>query len=132
MFEKLPTPFGLVRAGVAPDHPGTKEVTRMFEWSLDRPNFEFHLNVEIGKHVTHDELLENYHAASDFVAWYNGHPDYVQRTFDLSGKCAVIVGNGNVALDVAGILTMNVEELERTDIADQPWLYCVSATSRRW
>ncbi|TQC48503.1 4Fe-4S dicluster domain-containing protein [Rhodococcus sp. WS4] len=143
MFEKLPTPWGLVRAGVAPDHPGTKEVTRMFEWSLDRPNFEFHLNVEVGKHVTHDELLENHHAviyavgassdrrlgipgedlpgvhaATEFVAWYNGHPDHAQRTFDLSAKRAVIVGNGNVALDVARILTMNVEELERTDIAD--------------
>ena len=143
MFEKLPTPWGLVRAGVAPDHPGTKEVTRMFEWSLDRPNFEFHLNVEVGKHITHDELLRNHHAvvyavgassdrrlnipgedlpgvhaAAEFVAWYNGHPDYADRTFDLSGKRAVIVGNGNVALDVARILTMNVAELERTDIAD--------------
>ncbi|MEV0948115.1 FAD-dependent oxidoreductase [Rhodococcus sp. NPDC049939] len=143
MFEKLPTPFGLVRAGVAPDHPETREVARMFEWRLDRPNFEFHLNVEVGKHITHDELLENYHAviyavgasgdrrlgipgedlpgvhsATDFVAWYNGHPDYVRHSFDLSGNRAVIVGNGNVALDVARILTMKIEDLERTDIAD--------------
>ncbi|MFZ2175624.1 MAG: FAD-dependent oxidoreductase [Rhodococcus sp. (in: high G+C Gram-positive bacteria)] len=143
MFEKLPTPWGLVRAGVAPDHPGTKEVTRMFEWNLDRPNFEFHLNVEIGEHLTHQELLAHHHAviyavgassdrrlgiagedlpgvhaATDFVAWYNGHPDYADRAFDLSGRRAVIVGNGNVALDVARILTMNVDELARTDIAE--------------
>ncbi|NLU81609.1 FAD-dependent oxidoreductase [Rhodococcus sp. HNM0569] len=143
MFERLPTPWGLVRAGVAPDHPGTKEVTRMFEWSLDRANFALHLGVEVGTHITHDELLANHHAviyavgassdrrlnvpgedlpgshaATEFVSWYNGHPDYASRTFDLSGKRAVIVGNGNVALDVARILTMNVDELAATDIAD--------------
>ncbi|QCQ92255.1 FAD-dependent oxidoreductase [Rhodococcus sp. SGAir0479] len=143
MFEKLPTPWGLVRAGVAPDHPGTKVVTEMFEWSLGRDAFQFHLNVEVGNHVTHADLLEHHHAvvyavgassdralgvpgeelpgshaATEFVAWYNGHPDYADRTFDLSGERAVIVGNGNVALDVARILTLDPDELARTDIAD--------------
>ncbi|WP_305092441.1 FAD-dependent oxidoreductase [Prescottella sp. R16] len=143
MFEKLPTPWGLVRAGVAPDHPGTKTVTEMFDWSLGRDAFRFHLNVEIGKHLGHADLLAHHHAviyavgasadrslgipgedlpgshaATEFVAWYNGHPDYADRTFDLSGERAVIVGNGNVALDVARILTMDPDELAKTDIAD--------------
>ncbi|WP_221282616.1 FAD-dependent oxidoreductase [Prescottella equi] len=143
MFEKLPTPWGLVRAGVAPDHPGTKTVTEMFEWSLGRDAFQFHLNVEVGKHVSHADLLAHHHAviyavgassdralgvpgedlpgshaATEFVAWYNGHPDYADRTFDLSGERAVIVGNGNVALDVARILTMDPDDLAKTDIAD--------------
>ncbi|PTR31340.1 ferredoxin--NADP+ reductase [Rhodococcus sp. OK519] len=143
MFEKLPTPWGLVRAGVAPDHPGTKAVTEMFDWSLDRDAFQFHLNVEVGRHVSHADLLAHHHAviyavgassdralgvpgedlpgshaATEFVAWYNGHPDYADRAFDLSGERAVIVGNGNVALDVARILTMNPDDLAKTDIAD--------------
>ncbi|WP_040773189.1 4Fe-4S binding protein, partial [Rhodococcus rhodnii] len=143
MYERLASPWGLVRAGVAPDHPGTKEVTRMFEWALDRDNFTLHLGVEVGKDITHDELLDTHHAvlyavgasadrnlgipgeslpgshaATEFVAWYNGHPDHADRTFDLSGERAVLVGNGNVALDVARILTMDVDELARTDIAD--------------
>lgn len=143
MFDRLPTPFGLVRAGVAPDHPGTKSVTDSFEWSFRRDAFALHLDTEIGRDLTHDELLDHHHAvvyavgasadrrlgiagedlpgshaATEFVAWYNGHPDFADRTFDLSGERAVIVGNGNVALDVARILTMDVEELARTDIAD--------------
>ena len=143
MFDRLPTPFGLVRAGVAPDHPGTKAVTESFEWSFRREEFALHLATEIGRDITHAELLEHHHAviyatgassdrrlgiagedlpgshaATEFVAWYNGHPDYADRTFDLSGERAVIVGNGNVALDVARILTMDVDELARTDIAD--------------
>ena len=143
MFDRLPTPFGLVRAGVAPDHPGTKAVTESFEWSFRREEFALHLATEVGRDITHAELLEHHHAviyatgassdrrlgiagedlpgshaATEFVAWYNGHPDYADRTFDLSGERAVIVGNGNVALDVARILTMDVDELARTDIAD--------------
>lgn len=143
MFDRLPTPFGLVRAGVAPDHPGTKAVTESFEWSFRREEFALHLATEVGRDITHAELLEHHHAviyatgassdrrlgvagedlpgshaATEFVAWYNGHPDYPDRTFDLSGERAVIVGNGNVALDVARILTMDVDELARTDIAD--------------
>lgn len=143
MFDRLPTPWGLVRSGVAPDHPGTKAVTESFEWSFRRDAFALHLDVEVGRDIDHDELLAHHHAvvyatgasadrslgipgedlpgshaATEFVAWYNGHPDYADRVFDLSGERAVLVGNGNVALDVARILTMDVDELARTDIAD--------------
>ncbi|NMN99358.1 FAD-dependent oxidoreductase [Antrihabitans stalactiti] len=143
MFDKLPTPFGLVRAGVAPDHPGTKGVTAMFESAFKREAFQYYLNVEVGKHISHDELLAHHHAviyavgassdrrleipgedlpgshaATEFVAWYNGHPSYADRTFDLSGERAVIIGNGNVALDVARVLTLGPDALKKTDIAD--------------
>jgi ferredoxin--NADP+ reductase len=143
VFEKLPTPWGLIRAGVAPDHPGTKVITDAFEWTAAKDGFQFHLNVEVGKHLSHDELMANHHAviyavgassdrrldipgedlpgshaATEFVAWYNGHPDYADREFDLSGERAVIVGNGNVAIDVARVLTMDIAELATTDIAD--------------
>jgi ferredoxin--NADP+ reductase len=143
MVDRLPTPWGLVRAGVAPDHQRTKGVTRTFEWTAGSPNFGFHLNVEVGRHVSHQELLAHHHAviyavgapddrhlgipgedlpgshaATAFVAWYNGHPDFRDAFFDLSGERAVIVGNGNVALDVARILSLGPDELRRTDIAD--------------
>ncbi|CAM3713234.1 FAD-dependent oxidoreductase [Smaragdicoccus niigatensis] len=141
MLDRLPTPLGLIRAGVAPDHPSTKGVADVFESVLN--HVELHLNVEVGQHVSHEELLGHCHAviyavgastdrhlgipgedlpgshsATEFVAWYNGHPDYVDRTFDFSGERAVIIGNGNVALDVARILTLDPDELARTDIAD--------------
>ncbi|MGK2240947.1 MAG: ferredoxin--NADP+ reductase [Rhodococcus sp. (in: high G+C Gram-positive bacteria)] len=143
MFEKLPTPWGLVRAGVAPDHPDTKDVIRSFERTVTRPGFHFHLNVEIGIDITHEELLSHHdaviyavgahgdrrlnipgenlpgsHSATDFVAWYNGHPRAADFTFDLSSERAVVIGNGNVALDVARILLTDVENLSRTDAAD--------------
>ncbi len=143
MFDRLPTPWGLVRAGVAPDHFGTKEVTDVFRKASTKPAFRFHLNVEVGQHLTHEELLEYHHAviyavgalrdrklgvpgedipgsyaATEFVAWYNGHPDYADRAFDLSAERAVVVGNGNVALDVARILVSDPDELARTDIAE--------------
>ncbi|WP_280468711.1 FAD-dependent oxidoreductase [Nocardia cyriacigeorgica] len=143
MFDRLPTPWGLVRAGVAPDHPGTKGVSNMFQSAFRRDTLQFYLNVEVGEHITHEELLEHHHAvvyavgaasdrhmnvpgedlpgshsATEFVAWYNGHPDYADREFDLSGERAVIVGNGNVALDVARVLTVDPDELAKTDIAD--------------
>lgn len=143
MFDRLPTPWGLVRAGVAPDHPGTKTVAAMFESAFRRDTLQYYLNVEVGTHVSHEELLAHHHAvlyavgassdrkmgvpgeelpgshsATEFVAWYNGHPDYAEHTFDLSGERAVIVGNGNVALDVARVLTVDPDELARTDIAD--------------
>ncbi|KXF53836.1 ferredoxin [Rhodococcus sp. SC4] len=142
-FERLPTPWGLVRFGVAPDHQQTKSVTDAFARIGARRGTYFHLNVEIGKHLTHEELLTHFHAviyavgahhdrrlgisgedlpgshpASDFVSWYNGHPDGAQRSFDLSCERAVVVGNGNVALDVARILTSGLGHLARTDIAD--------------
>ena len=143
MFDRLPTPWGLVRAGVAPDHPGTKSVSSMFESAFRRDTLQYRLNVEVGKHISHDELLAHHHAviyavgastdrrldvpgedlpgshsATEFVAWYNGHPDYAERSFDLSGERVVIVGNGNVALDVARVLTVSPDELAKTDIAD--------------
>ena len=143
VFDRLPTPWGLVRAGVAPDHPKIKSVTRVFEKTARQPGFRFHGNVEIGQDVTHEQLAEAYHAviyavgsagdrrlgldgedlpgshaATEFVAWYNGHPDYAELEFDLSSPRAVVVGNGNVALDVARMLALSAEELERTDIAD--------------
>ncbi|ONM47117.1 FAD-dependent oxidoreductase [Nocardia donostiensis] len=143
LFDRVPTPWGLVRTGVAPDHPGTKTVSNMFESAFRRDTMQYYLNVEVGTHITHAELLAHHHAviyavgaasdrrmgvpgedlpgshsATEFVAWYNGHPDYADRQFDLSGERAVIVGNGNVALDVARVLTVDPDELATTDIAD--------------
>jgi len=143
VFEKLPTPYGLVRAGVAPDHQSTKRITRLFDRMTRQTGFTFFLNVEVGKHLTHAELLEHHHAvlyavgapndrrldidgmdlantatATEVVAWFNGHPDFVGLPVDLSHERVVIVGNGNVALDVARILTADPDTLARTDIAD--------------
>jgi ferredoxin--NADP+ reductase len=142
MFERLPTPWGLVRYGVAPDHQITKAVAAQFTKMAARSGLNMHLNVDIGTHLSHDELLAHHHAvvyasgaahdrplsipgedlpgshsATDFVGWYNGHPDHATRTYGLRGDRAVIVGNGNVALDVARILTMPTDALARTDIA---------------
>jgi ferredoxin--NADP+ reductase len=143
VFDKLPTPFGLVRAGVAPDHQNTKGVTRVFEQISARSNFNFYLNVEVGQHISHAELLEHHHAvlytvgapndrrldiagmelpgtgtATETVAWINGHPDFAGLTVDLRHECVVVIGNGNVALDVARILTADPDDLARTDISD--------------
>ena len=144
LFERLPVPWGLVRYGVAPDHPEKKLVAdRLFSYLIGRHNVRFFGNVEIGKDIRHAELSEWYDAviyavgansdiqmgisgeelpgswaAREFVAWYNGHPDFADLDFDLSSKRAVIIGNGNVALDVARILTTPIEALEKTDIAD--------------
>ena len=143
VFEKLPTPYGLVRAGVAPDHQSTKRVTTLFDRIARRRGFTFFLNVEIGRHLTHADLLAHHHAvlyavgapndrrldiegmglpgtgtATDLVAWYNGHPDFASLPVDLSHDRVVIVGNGNVALDVSRILTMDPDDLAGTDIAE--------------
>jgi len=143
MIERLPTPWGLVRLGVAPDHPKLKEVSRAYEKIAQRPGFRFLGNVEVGKVVEHDELMRLYDAvvyavgaqtdrrlgipgedlpgswaATELVAWYNGHPDYQHLSFGLSGERAVVVGNGNVALDVARMLALTREELEPTDATD--------------
>jgi len=143
VFDRLPTPWGLVRAGVAPDHPNIKAVTRMYEKTASHPEFRFFGNVEIGSDITVEELCERYHAviyafgaaadrrlgiagedlpgswaATEFVAWYNGHPDYRDLEFDLSGERAIVVGNGNVAADVARMLALTHEELRVTDVAD--------------
>jgi ferredoxin--NADP+ reductase len=143
VFDRLPTPWGLVRFGVAPDHPKIKSVTRVFEKTASRPGFCFHGNVEVGTDVSHEQLAAAYdavlyavgtpgdrrlgidgedlvgsHSATDFVAWYNGHPDYAEMEFDLGPRRAVVVGAGNVALDVARMLALSDEELAVTDIAD--------------
>jgi ferredoxin--NADP+ reductase len=144
LLERLPTPWGLVRAGVAPDHPEKKLIAdRLFQFFLKRSNVRFFGNVEVGSDISHDELTACYDAviyavgASDdkpmaipgeqlpgswsarqFVAWYNGHPDARHLQFDFSSPRVVIVGTGNVALDVARMLTLPVEQLARTDIAD--------------
>ena len=142
LFEKLPVPFGLVRYGVAPDHPQLKSVTRVFERIASTPGFRFMGNINVGRDIAIDELSECYHAiifatgaehekslgipgedlpgshsARAFVAWYNGHPDYRDHIFDFNHECAVIVGQGNVALDIARILAKSPDELRTTDIA---------------
>ena len=143
LVERLPTPWGLVRLGVAPDHPNIKAVSRAFEKIAARPGFRFLGSVDVGTHVTHEELAALYDAvvyavgaqtdrrlgipgedlpgswaATELVAWYNGHPDYQQLAFDLSGERAVVVGNGNVALDVARMLALTEAELASTDTTD--------------
>jgi len=143
MFDRLPTPFGLVRAGVAPDHPKIKNVIRRYEKTAANEGFRFFGNVEVGRELSPSELAERYHAviyaygnstdrklgipgedlpgshaATEFVAWYNAHPDFADLEFDLSCERAVVIGNGNVAADVARMLALTREELEETDTAD--------------
>jgi len=143
MLERLPTPWGLVRLGVAPDHPQLKTVSRAFEKIAARDGFRFLGNVEVGRDVTHEELAAMYDAviyavgsqtdrrlgipgedlpgswaATELVAWYNGHPDFQDLEFDLSHERAVVIGNGNVALDVARMLALTREELAPTDTTD--------------
>ena len=143
MYDRLPTPFGLVRAGVAPDHQKDKSVTRAYDKSADSPNFRFFGNVEYGTHLSLEDLSKHYHqvmfttgspfdnnlgipgedlggshSATEFVAWYNGHPDFADHSFDLSQESVAIVGIGNVAMDVARILCKTYDELAITDIAD--------------
>ncbi|MGA8890460.1 MAG: FAD-dependent oxidoreductase [Anaeromyxobacteraceae bacterium] len=142
LFDRLPTPYGLVRGGVAPDHQKIKAVTRVFAATAARPTFRFLGNVQLGRDVTVEELRSHYHQivyatgnegdrrlgipgegidrctpAAVFVGWYNGHPDYRNARIDLSVERVAVVGNGNVALDVARILLRTRNELARTDIA---------------
>jgi ferredoxin--NADP+ reductase len=143
MLEMLPTPWGLVRSGVAPDHPKIKSISKQFEKTAADHRFRFFGNVVVGEHVESVELAEHYDAvvyavgaqsdrvlnlpgeelpgsiaAVDFVGWYNAHPNFEQMAPDLSGARAVVIGNGNVALDVARILITDPEVLAGTDIAD--------------
>ena len=143
VFEKLPTPYGLVRAGVAPDHQNTKRVTRLFDRISRHRHFRFYLNVEIGRHLSHADLLAHHHAAlyavgapddrrlnidgmglpgtgtaTELVAWLNGHPEFAELPVDLGHERVVVIGNGNVALDVARVLTADPDDLARTDISD--------------
>jgi ferredoxin/flavodoxin---NADP+ reductase len=140
MIERLPTPWGLVRLGVAPDHPKLKTVSRAFERIAAKPGYRFIGNVEVGRDLTHTDLTRLYDAviyavgaqtdrrlgipgedlpgswsATEFVAWYNGHPDFQDLSFDLDVERALVIGNGNVALDVARMLALTREELEPTD-----------------
>jgi ferredoxin--NADP+ reductase len=155
MVERLPTPWGLVRLGVAPDHPQLKSVSKAFEKIAVRPGFRFLGNVEVGRDVTHEELARLYDAvvyavgsqtdrrlgipgedlpgswaATELVAWYNGHPDYQELEFDLSHERAVVIGNGNVALDVARMLALTQEELAPTDTTDAAVAAIVSSGIR--
>jgi ferredoxin--NADP+ reductase len=143
LLDALPTPFGLVRSGVAPDHPNIKAVTRVYEKTAAKPGFRFFGGIVLGEHVSRAELLERYHAvvyavgtdddnrlgipgedrpgsysARRLVAWYNGHPDAIDESFDLSAERAVVIGNGNVATDVARMLLLDPHELAATDVAD--------------
>ncbi|MGH8883527.1 MAG: 4Fe-4S binding protein, partial [Stackebrandtia sp.] len=142
VFDRLPVPYGLARHGVAPDHTRTRQVSRLFDVISAQPRFGSYLNLTVGEDISHTELLNHFDAviyavgastdrkpglpgaglpgsvsATEFVAWYNGHPDYADRDVDLSHRRAVIVGNGNVALDVARILTMDPELLADTEIS---------------
>jgi ferredoxin--NADP+ reductase len=142
LLDRLPTPYGLVRGGVAPDHAKIKLVTKRWAKHQKREDFRFFGNVNVGTDVSVDELKERYDAviistgaetdrklgipgedlersytATEFVGWYNGHPDYRDREFDLSQEVAVVIGQGNVAMDVARILAKTVDELKHTDIA---------------
>jgi ferredoxin/flavodoxin---NADP+ reductase len=155
MIERLPTPWGLVRLGVAPDHPKLKTVSRAFERIAVKPGFRFLGNVEVGRDLAHADLTRLYDAvvyafgaqtdrrleipgeelpgswsATEFVAWYNGHPDFQELEFDLKVERAVVVGNGNVALDVARMLALTPEELAPTDTTD-PAIEAIGASTLR-
>src|ERR687895_1350435 len=143
LLERLPTPWGLLRGGVAPDHQEIKELDERFDSDTLARGCRFLGNVSVGDDVSHEELMRHYTAviyatgaqtdkslgipgedlpgswaATEFVAWYNGHPDYRELEFDLSGRRAVVIGNGNVAADVTRILMLSRVELGRTDIED--------------
>jgi ferredoxin/flavodoxin---NADP+ reductase len=146
VFDRLPTPYGLVRAGVAPDHQTTKQVTRLFEAIEEQPGFDYLLGVDVGHDISHDELACHYDgvvyavgaasdrrlgipgehlmgsvSATDVVGWYNGHPDKQDMRVPLDHERAVVIGSGNVALDAARILTDDPAKLAATDIAAMPW-----------
>src|SRR3954471_14652463 len=143
LIDRLPTPFGLVRAGVAPDHPKIKSVVRVYEKTAAKEGFRFFGGVELGRDFHRADLLERYHAvvyaigaatdrrlgipgedlpgseaATSFVGWYNGHPDFVDHDYDLDIERVVVVGAGNVAIDCARMLALSLDELRATDTAD--------------
>ncbi|MSZ47625.1 MAG: glutamate synthase subunit beta, partial [Actinobacteria bacterium] len=143
MIERLPTPWGLVRSGVAPDHPKIKTVAKVFEKVASEPNFRLFANVELGSDLTIEQLKEKYDAvviatgtalgkklgipgeelqgsmsAATFVPWYNAHPDFKDESIDLNTETAVVIGAGNVAMDVARMLALEPSELDPTDTAD--------------
>lgn len=155
VFDRLPTPYGLLRAGVAPDHQHTKQAASLFRAIEEQPGFRYLLGVEVGRDVTQGELAQHYDAvvtcvgaasdkrlgiageelpgslsATEFVAWYNGHPERQHLAVPLEHERAVVIGTGNVALDVARILTADPDELARTDIATGPWAALAASSVR--
>ncbi|MYG81469.1 MAG: NADP oxidoreductase, partial [Gemmatimonadetes bacterium] len=143
LINRLPAPYGLVRDGVAPDHQAIKSVARVFARILARDEVRYFGNVTLGEDITVDQLRARYdqivyavgaqsdrrlgipgedlagsHAAFHFVAWYNAHPDFRDAEFDLGCEDVVVIGNGNVAIDVARILVLSRDKLATTDIAD--------------
>jgi ferredoxin--NADP+ reductase len=156
MIERLPTPWGLVRSGVAPDHPKIKTVSKVFEKIAKEPNFRLFANVELGKDVSLKDLRDQYDvvvlatgaskgrklgipgeelknslSAAEFVPWYNAHPDYVDVEIDLSSDTAVVIGAGNVAMDVSRILAIDPSELDPTDVAEHALLKLKQSKIRR-
>jgi ferredoxin--NADP+ reductase len=143
VFEKLPTPWGLVRSGVAPDHPKVKSVSKVFEEIAAKEGFRLLANVNVGVDITLEEIKSTYDAvvlavgtpkgkslgiegeglknvisSADFVSWYNGHPEYRHLDVDLTGSRAIVIGAGNVAMDIGRILAIDPTELDSTDIAE--------------
>ena len=156
MIERLPTPWGLVRSGVAPDHPKIKTVSKVFEKIASEPNFRLFGNVELGKDISLNDLTDRYDAvvmatgsaigkklgipgedlansisAAQFVPWYNGHPDYSDFKVDFSGKVAVVIGAGNVAMDCGRILAIDPKELDETDTADHAHAHLKKSNIRK-
>ena len=156
MIERLPTPWGLVRSGVAPDHPKIKTVSKVFEKIASEPNFRLFGNVELGRDISLKDLTEKYDAvvmatgsaigkklgipgedlsnslsAAQFVPWYNGHPDFADFKVDLSGKVAVVIGAGNVAMDCGRILAIDPKELDETDTADHAHEHLIKSNIRK-
>lgn len=162
MLEMLPTPWGLVRSGVAPDHPKIKSIAKQFEKTAANPRFRYFGNITVGERadgaqVSAEELAQRYDAvvyaigaqadrplgipgedlpgslaAVDFVGWYNAHPHFRELDPDLAGSRAVVIGNGNVAIDVARILVSDRDELARTDIADHALAALVNRGVTEW
>jgi len=155
MFDRLPTPYGLVRGGVAPDHQSIKAVTRVYEKTAARPTFRFLGNVCLGSDVTVEELRRHYHqivyavgneddrrlgirvkalrAARRrrcLIGWYNGHPDYAMRRSTCRCRVFAVVGNGNVAIGHGRITAGTPPELEKTDVAAHAWKLCATASTR--
>jgi ferredoxin--NADP+ reductase len=143
MIERLPTPWGLVRSGVAPDHPKIKTVSKVFEKIANTEGFRLFANLELGSDISIEDLRDRYdavviatgtargkrlgipgedlpgsHSAATFVPWYNAHPDFKDESIDLSSETAIVIGAGNVAMDVARMLALEPSELDPTDTAD--------------
>lgn len=143
IIEKLPCPYGLIRYGVAPDHQKLKSISQTLDVIAENPSVTYLGNVEVGKDIQINELMQHYHVlvfttgmpksslleidgenligvhpSSNFIGWYNGHPDYQQQTFDFTHNSAVIIGHGNVAIDICRVLAKPIDELRKSDIPE--------------